>query len=765
MIYKMKTFLLVLGITFLGFSSIAQAGKLKRADNYYAKLAYSYAAPIYEELIGSEVDSPKLKSKLANSYYNMGDMKNAEKYYAQMISSNEATKEDFFFYAQTLKQNGNYTESDRWMAKVNDTAQADLRGISFIENSNYVDQIEKQGIRFTINNLNINTPSADFGGYPSVDGKSSYFVSSRRKRVAVQNEWSWNSKRFLDLYKASVESDNQMSNAKLITKRVNTRFHEGPLCFSPDNKTVYFTRNNISKGKKRRDQKGIQNLKLFRSQINAEGKWVNEEEMSFNSIEYSVGHPSISADGKTLYFASDMPGGFGGADIYKVELNSDGTYGKPVNLGKDVNTEGQEMFPWINNEGYLFFSSNGHVGLGGLDVFVLFPGKNGEFGKRMNVGKPVNSQNDDFAFTMNADNKTGYFSSNREGGKGDDDIYSYTLIKPFKTSLSVTGIIADLRTKEILPGATVKLTDDKGTIIQTVTADEKGVYSFDVEPELNYKIQTTKDTYFDNSESFTTIDLDPTIEVITKNLNLEKDPGLSLYALITDKKTGLPIEGVLLTVIDNITGEKTTYTTSTSGDYRRPLADKKLDDRGSYNFVLEKEGYFTKTVTYSTKFTKPGQYNVHGDLDLGLDAEVKDLSELVQINPINFDLNKFNIRPDAAKELDKIVEVMNKYPNMVVELGSHTDCRASIKYNETLSDKRAKASAAYIKAKITNPTRIYGKGYGESLLLNDCACEGTVKSTCSEEEHQLNRRTEFKVISTGNDKVKVTNTSTNSFKQ
>lgn len=760
----MKTILFILSITFLSFSSLAQTGKLKKADNYYSKLAYSYAAPIYEELIGSEVDSPKLKSKLASSYYNMGDMINAEKYYAQMISSNEATKEDFFFYAQALKQIGNYTESDRWMAKVNDTAQADLRGISFIENTSYVQQIEKQGIRFTINNLSINTAFADFGGYPSVDSKSSYFVSSRRKRVAVQNEWSWDSKRFLDLYKASVETDKQLSNAELITKRVNTRFHEGPLCFSPDNKTVFFTRNNISKGKNRRDQKGIQNLKLFKSTIDAEGKWLNEEVLNFNSTEYSVGHPSISTDGKTLYFASDMPGGFGGADIYKVNLNPDGTYGQPVNMGKEINTEGQEMFPWISSDGNLFFSSNGHVGLGGLDVFVMLADKNGAFGKMMNVGKPLNSQNDDFAFTMNPDNKTGYFSSNREGGKGDDDIYSYTLLKPFKTSLSVQGIITDLRTKEILPGATVNLTDDKGKIIQTVTADEKGTYSFDVEPELNYKVEATKDTYFNNSGTFTTINLDPTLEVITKDLNLEKDPGLSLYALITDKKSGLPLEGVILTLIDNITGEKTTYTTGASGDFRKPLADKKIDNQGSYNFIVQKEGYFTKTVTYNTKFNKPGQYNVHEALDLSLDAEVKDLSELVKINPINFDLNKFNIRADAAKELDKIVEIMNKYPNMVVELGSHTDCRASIKYNETLSDKRAKASAAYIKAKITNPSRIYGKGYGESRLLNDCGCEGNVKSTCSEEEHQLNRRTEFKVISTGNDKVKVTNTSTDSFK-
>ncbi len=180
-----------------------------------------------------------------------------------------------------------------------------------------------------------------------------------------------------------------------------------------------------------------------------------------------------------------------------------------------------------------------------------------------------------------------------------------------------------------------------------------------------------------------------------------------------------------------------------------------------FNLVLQKEGYFTKTITYNQLFDREGQYDVHGVLDMTLEPEVKDLRELVQINPINLD--KFNIRPDAAKELDKVVEVMNRYPNMVVELGSHTDCRASKAYNEKLSSNRAKASAEYIKKRITNPERIYGKGYGESRLLNDCACEGNVKSDCSEEEHEKNRRTEFKVISTGDNKVKVVNTSSDSF--
>ena len=215
------------------------------------------------------------------------------------------------------------------------------------------------------------------------------------------------------------------------------------MCFSPDGKFVYYTRNNISKVKNRKDKKGIQNLQLFRAMVDSIGLWANEEILPFNSKDYSVGHPSITSDGKILYFVSDMPGGFGGADLYKVPISEKGILGKIENLGSDFNTEGQEMFPWISTEGNLFFSSNGHIGLGGLDIFVLLAAKNGDFGKLINVGIPVNGQNDDFAFSMNKDARTGYFASNRTGGKGDDDIFSYVLIKPFMKQLIVDGIVKD----------------------------------------------------------------------------------------------------------------------------------------------------------------------------------------------------------------------------------------------------------------------------------------------------------------------------------
>jgi outer membrane protein OmpA-like peptidoglycan-associated protein len=745
-----KNILYTLIFSILCSVSFAQTGKLKKADSFFYKLSYAYAAEIYTDLLGSKVDSPELKSKLAQCFYQMGDMKNAELYFSQMIDTKEATKEDYFLYAQSLKQNAKYRESDLWMKRFHTSTQTDLRGQSYMNNPSYIAEIEKQGEHFTIKNLIVNTLSSDFGAYPSPVNSDVYFVSSRNSQVAVQNEWSWNSREFLDLYKAQALSDLELTNEVRISKKTNTRFHEGPLCFAPDGKTVYFTRNNVSNGIAVRDEEGIQNLKLYKATVTQDGQWVEEVELPFNSRDYSVGHPSISADGKTLYFASDMPGGFGGADIYKVAMNADGSFGSLQNMGKSVNTEGQEMFPWISTEGNLFFSSNGHIGLGGLDIFVLLAAKNGDFGKLINVGIPVNGQNDDFAFSMNKDARTGYFASNRTGGKGDDDIFSYVLIKPFMRQLIVDGIVKDETTGQILSGAPVQLIDANGTVIGTTFSDKQGQYIFDLEPEMKYTIRVANvPDYFDNSIAVSTMQLEPTTESVNGDVFLEKDPGLSLYCLVSDKSSGLQLNGVTVKITDSASEKSIlTATTQESGDVRSGLKENKIGDKLSYTIVLSKEGYLEKTINFAYTITSPGQINIHELLDIAmtkLDVG-QDLATMIEIKPILFDLNKFNIRKDAALELEKIIKVMNQYPTMVIELGSHTDCRGSIASNTTLSDKRAKASAEYIKARITNPERIYGKGYGESKLKVDCPCEGTVKSTCSEDEHQKNRRTEFIII-------------------
>jgi len=739
----MKTTLIIFFLTFIT-CSFAQSGKLKKADNLYNKVAYAEAITLYSELIGSEMDSPEMRSRLADSYYQIGASDKAEETYASFVTTSDSEAEVFYRYAQALKENGKYAESDKWMATFHAKTNDDIRAKEFVENKDYLSEINAQEAYFSISHLSTNTKYSDFGGYQGSDGKV-YFVSNRKKQAAIKRFSSFNDKKFLDLY-AGNKTGNSIENPEYLPKK-NKKYHEGPLCFNPEKSRVYFTRNNMSTGMSGRDDKGIMNLKIYMADVNEDGTWGNEMELPINSKDYSVGHPSIAADGKTMYFASDMPGGFGGVDIYKMKINADGTFGKPVNLGSEVNTEGQEMFPWISSDGTLFFSSDGRVGLGGLDVFAAIFDKNGKFKKCINVGKPVNSNKDDFALVMNADNKTGFVSSNRTTGTGSDDMYSFSLLRPIKVNLSVKGVITNLRTTQPIPGATVELLDASGNVVKSMVADSKGNYAFDLEEDQNYQLNVKKDDYFDNSGSVSTRNLSAGTEVIEENLTLEKDPGLSLYALISDSKTGKPLEGVAVTLVNNMTGESNEIVTLSTGDFRRALNDKKLNDRGSYNLTLQKEGYIPKTVTYNIEFDREGQYDVHVDVDLKMDPMVKDLRELIQINPINFDLGKWNIRPDAEEELDKIVEIMNKYPDMVVELGSHTDCRASKAFNMRLSDKRAKSSATYIKSKITNPERIYGKGYGESQLLNGCECEGSVKSDCSEEEHEKNRRTEFKVIS------------------
>ena len=746
----MKKYCLVVCCLIVAFASFGQAGKLKKADAYYEKLSYSYAVDLYEELIGSEVNSPKLQAKIGSCYYYMGNMVKSESYYSSMINSGLAVKEDFFFYAQALKQNGKYTESDQWMSKFNQLATNDIRGLSYINNTSYLDNIQKQGVHFEIKNLNCNTPVADFGAYPSIDGKHVYFVSARRKPVMIQYEWTWNETQYLDVYKSNVDLQKELDNITLLNKEINTRFHEGPLCFSPDGKYVYYTRNNISKGKQRKDKKGIQNLQLFRATIDSLGNWKNEENLPFNSKDFSAGHPTISSDGHLLYFVSDMPGGFGGADLYKVAINIDGSLGNAENMGALFNTEGQEMFPWINNKGELFFASNGHIGMGGLDVFVMSLTKNGGYDKLINVGIPINSQNDDFAFTMNNDNVSGYFSSNRIGGKGDDDIYSYVLKKPFQKKLVVEGIVKDETTGEILSGATVKLINSKGEVISTATADNSGSFLFDVEPEEEYIIAVSGvEKYNDNQRNVSTKNLDAETTELDGNIALSKEVNLSLYCLVTDSKSALPLEEVKITITNNDDqNEFINRLTAKTGDIEKELLDKKVSDQLSYIIRLEKPGYLTKVVTFNYTIAQMGRINVHETLDLTMDKiDIGlDLTSIIDINPIYFDLGKFTIRTDASIELNKIVKVMNENPAMEIELGSHTDCRGSIASNEKLSDNRAKASADYIKQRITNPERINGKGYGEAQLKVDCPCEGAVKSTCTEAEHQQNRRTEFVII-------------------
>ena len=738
----MKTFHLMI-LVFLVNTIIAQTGKLKKADQYYDLLAYSEAIPIYEDLKSSAINRPEISAKLALSYFHIGNMVGATENYALAFQSEqELAAEHYFTYAQALKQLGKYTESDSWMVKYDQKVAGSLIGKNFLKNKDYLQSINNTAPHFEVGKVSFNTEEEDFGGYYSSVQNMLYFVSSRATNP-IRWSYGWNGHSFLDLY---TYSENSKGQTKRLSSKINSKFHEGPLCFFNNNKNVLLTRNNLQKGKLRKDSKGIQNLKLFIADVNASGQWSNIREVNINSREYSVGHPAVSPDGKTLYFVSDMPGGSGGADLYKASISLDGTIGKPENLGSLVNTEGQEMFPWISPQGQLFFASNGLTGLGGLDIFVAELDENGKIRAVQHGGPVINTQWDDFGLAFLPDGKSGYVSSNREGGLGGDDIYSFNLIRPFVFKTLLSGQITDLNTGSPLPNGTVTLLDEEGNVLGTDEADADGAYSFEVEPGKNYKLVFNNAGY-DTQDK--TLSVPENASSIISNGELSRTPTFGLMCLVTDAANSQPLDNVAVIIKDIKTGKiLLSSSTPVSGSVITSLDNVKLGDNLNLEITLTRDGYLSKSQTLNLGITKPGMINLHELMDVQL-AKVEvgiDLATIIDIKPIYFDLGKATIRKDAAIELDKIVKVMNDYPNMEIELGSHTDCRGSMASNTALSDKRAKASAEYIRKKISNPARIYGKGYGETKLKVDCPCEGAVKSSCSEDEHQKNRRTEFIII-------------------
>ena len=751
---KCKHLIVLSGIFFMSYSIFGQgikesvqAMKKKKADEYFDSYSYGKSIPLYKELIMMGDSSGE--RRIAEAYRKLGKVDSAEVWYRKLMNYSEVNAEDMYHYSEILKINKKYKEADEWLVNYKEKKKEDSRAKRKLANNNYSEMAVDKG-QFNLFLITKNEKNADFGA--ALWNNKIVFASSREiEGEIIKRQYNWDNQPFLDMYVADRKSDGQLTTPKQFHKELNTRYHEGPACFNMDGSQMYFTRNNYYQKKAKASQKGVNHLMIFIAQFNAtDSTWSPETPFAYNNDEYSVGHPSLSYDGNKLYFASDMPGGFGGTDIYVSEKQIDGQWGTPKNLGETVNTEGNEMFPFINSEeGILFFASNGHHSLGGLDVYMCYD-KKGAFNEVIHMGAPINTSKDDFAFITDKKMKYGYLSSNRDGGKGDDDLYGFNILKPFKISYFVRGKALNLEDKSTpVPGSKVQLKDANNDVVAEYVVGDDGKYEFEIEIDKTYELFGTKEKYFSGNNSFSSENMKE--EVIEKDIYLEKDPGLSLYCLIMEKGSEKPIENAHVILVDNFTNEEfLNLKTPESGDFKKALKDKKIGERLSYQIKLECPGYLGKTLTFNHKIDKPGQINLHeylgGSIELDKIEVGADIGKLIDINPIYFDLNKSNIREDAAVELDKIVKVMKENPTLEIELQSHTDCRASRGYNQALSDRRAKSSAKYVQEHIENANRIYGKGYGESQLVNKCECEGSKKVPCTEEEHQQNRRTEFKIV-------------------
>jgi outer membrane protein OmpA-like peptidoglycan-associated protein len=647
------------------------------------------------------------------------------------------TADNHYWLAYTLMSLDKYQEAQIHMAQFAAMKPTDSRAQLWEKQQNFLAQLQTEPAYFEWKEVSINTEHADFGVYPYPLKNSAVTISSRKKTGFGDLRWAGNNDYFLELFYVQTGEDGYLSQPIQLDRPLNSTKHEGPLCFSADGKLVYFTSNNRDEQNKQ-GKDGIQHLKIYIADI-VRSEWLNIHEFTYNSPDYACGHPTLSPDGKTLYFTSDMPGGFGGADIYSCQINAKGEFEKPINLGANVNTSGQEIFPWIGTDELLYFSSNGRPGMGGLDLFAA--PRDGKMAAK-NLGLSINSVNDDFAVTFLADGKSGFIASNR---KGTDDIFSIKKLLDIRFNALIKGNITDQATGQILAFATITVKDAQENVVTTTQADASGNYSFEVAPGETYTVAAKLDQY---EGAIRQIQV-PNANTIEQNLDLSKPVENGIRLLVTDAatKSALTGVGVVITDLQNnvvLINESTKAT----GDVSKQLKGYNQGNDLSLKIEISAPGYLKKTVEYKGRIDQIGIIQLHEKLNVELQpvALGGDLAKMLSIKPIYFDLGKFNIRKDAAIELDKIVKVMNENPTMVIELGSHTDCRSSVQFNQTLSTNRAKASAEYIQKRINNPSRIYGKGYGESQLLNDCGCEGTVKSNCTEEQHQLNRRTEFIII-------------------
>lgn len=474
---------------FVVFIGHAQEDKLaskeerlvNKANEQYQNYSFSPAIDIYKRILDKGYTSADLLKKLGNSYYFNADYNEASKIYKRLVDEypSEVAPEFYFRYSQTLKSLGDYENSNLAMAKFIELTTEDVRAKAFEGEKNYLEEIKKNSGRYNLTSFSYNSPYSDFA--PSFYKEGVIFSSDRDTGNLARYRHTWNSKDFLDLYKVNVDS----ASMDVVTKfgeKLNTRLHESTSITTKDGNTLYFTRNNFVEGKYVKDEEGVIRLKIFKA-ILKDGVWSDIKELPFNSDSYSVAHPALSKDEKTLYFASDMEGSLGESDIFKASINEDGSFGTPMNLGNNINTEARETFPFITSEDVLYMSSDGHPGLGGLDVFATTIKNDKYDGAIVNVGEPINSKMDDFTFIFNEDSRKGYFASNRADGQGADDIYALVETTPLQLECEqqITGTVRDRISNEVLVGATVKIIDENNEDILSTITDSEGNYSLVVD--------------------------------------------------------------------------------------------------------------------------------------------------------------------------------------------------------------------------------------------------------------------------------------------
>lgn len=621
----MKRYTTILFFVLNTIGVLAQNNQTRAADKLFDRYEYVKAVDAYKVLVENGITDVHIFKRLGESYYFMNNSVEAENWFEKALQLNKDA-DSYYKYAQVLKSNGKYDLSDAQMKLFVSMVPNDPRAKEFSNNSNYLSKISNKAKVFDINKIDINSENSDFGAIQYNDVV--YFTSSRNQNRKI---YGWNNEPFLDLYQSNYNKKDGIYSPPKPISELNSIYHEGPLTMTEDGKTIYFSSESFNE--KLFDNDKVRKIKfgqvnLYKATDN-DGKWTNITPLPFNSKSYSVSNPSISKNGEILYFASNMPGTLGGLDIWKVSVKADGSFGNPENLGANVNSSQDESFPFIADDNVLYFSSKGLGGLGGFDIYSVDLNKNES---AVNIGKPVNSEKDDFAFTFNKKNKVGYISSNRDGK---DHIYASI---PVIENGKILTIVRNSVTGDLITNARVVVLDNEKNILDKQLSNDEGKAIYSAKNDKTYKVEINKDGFV--SKSFS---------VLVSN------------------------------------GDESTV-------------DAKLDP---------------------------------------INVIVTD-SEFI-FNPIYFKFDSSEITPLGAAELDKLVYIMSQNDQLQILVKSHTDSRGNDNYNLVLSESRANATVQYIISKGISAEKISGKGFGESELKVNC-------EICTQEEHALNRRSEFIII-------------------
>lgn len=800
----MKNSLLLVFLFLLGTTAIAQKKTFyaNQGDKAFTLFNFRSAIDYYQKALKKgKDDSTYLFQKIADSYRLLNDPANSEIWYRKLVSGAKVNPLNKFWLAEALRANQKYDEAKLYYQSYKASVPGDQNVDEILDGLNNIRQLAQDKGLYRLQTLDINSPASDFGPAFYEPGKI-FFTSNRRGRRDNNLIDNWSDRNFYHVYLAG--SDSGAANVSRVNtlkgSKPNGRFHDGPVAYNASKRELIFTRSNYlnSTSKTAKDKKTVV-LKLFTMPFPRK-KGQKVLELPINSSEFSNAHPAFSADGNTLYFSSDRPGGFGGTDLYVITRDASGKWSEPRNLGSEINTRFDEKFPFVAHDGTLYYSSNALSGLGGLDVYKT-KYQDGRWSKPENMGAPINSNADDFTFIIDSANRSGYFASNRIGGVGDDDIYGFVFDES-KLDYEVTVLVIDAVTKKPIPEATLGLDCQSGSPESTFT-NYKGEKTYLIKGGKTCAVDAMKAGYKPNSAEISSKDKGKVVTIpLTPNT-------VKLIVSVREKESREPLRDVAVSItprnkpsMNYATGDNGTFETVipageytiSSPDYasiRDAFSDKDADPNTGIirkEFLIPRKDLVVNVPLTANCFSGPVrvtnlrtgqtldvQPNTNGETRLDLlqnntyaiehNGRVDTIStyglkpgaqlegpckfyvgQTWIIRNIYYDLDKWFIRPDAAKELDNLVRIMRENPTLEIELSSHTDCRQTQRYNMVLSARRAKAAVDYIVSRNISSKRLIAAGYGETMVVNGCVCEPTNDSPCSEEQHQANRRTEVKVL-------------------